>query len=368
MDRDLQRQLLSMATPLQESTLDLAQHQNQNRNLNQWNDDANGIDLKDYAFKYMGCQNVHTFSDDKAKDSSSDSVFVMNRFVVLRLCPADYCSNYHAMGCQFGYGEYVIAMEDYLNAMARYHYVRYQSFCETCNECMNPHSNASSTNDDYGNNNHQENRFLNNHDDGGNMWSNASATNETDYSYCEYYEVCSNYKDACKYYSSSAEQYEKFFSCTANPYSNKKGYLGPHCRSDGYTIGIGLYTDNQCGELMGDMKVVEQYTGIYFNDSVLELYADKSCISCLDAVGCNNVWCAKAKIDDTHLMPFAFFVLRMSLTCIQTTLMATLFINFAKSYGMEARSATSISKLVTRKHTRCVTRKGYCHPILPKSL
>lgn len=280
-DRDFQTQLLSMATLVKKesSSLDILSG---SRQLNEMTDDSIGVDLKDYAFKYIGCQNVHTFSDQKAADASSDSVFVMNRFVVLRLCPSDYCSNYNAMGCQFGYGEYVIAMEDYLSAMARYHYVRYQSYCETCEECMNPEAD-NAANDDYGKN--QGNRFLkkNNNDDATKR-SNVTAGNETDYSYCEYYQVCFNYKDACKYYTSNAQQYETFFSCTANPYGNNKGYLGPHCRNDGYTIGIGLYLDNECGDYIGDLASIEKYTGITFNDTELELYTSKSCMSCKDTV------------------------------------------------------------------------------------
>lgn len=109
---------------------------------NQNNDDAyaqgdsysnSGPDLSQYALKYVGCQNVHTWSDDL---TGSSSPLMMNRFVMFRLCKAKDCSAYNKWGCSYNYGEYVLPMEDYLTIMAEYHFEQFGRFCQTCYRCM----------------------------------------------------------------------------------------------------------------------------------------------------------------------------------------------------------------------------------------
>jgi hypothetical protein len=106
------------------------------RNLE--NDDAieqYGLNLTNYALKYVGCQNIHTYSDELAEDGDSGTVLEMNRFVIIRLCPRDLCSNYNEFGCNSGFGDFVISMEEYLAAMADSYFNQYQEYCETCNYC-----------------------------------------------------------------------------------------------------------------------------------------------------------------------------------------------------------------------------------------
>jgi hypothetical protein len=58
------------------------------------------------------------------------------------------------------------------------------------------------------------------------------------------------------------------------------GYLGPHCGSDGRTIGIGIYKDAFCSVFLGDEQDIQQYTGYKFDSTELQFYYDKACISC----------------------------------------------------------------------------------------
>lgn len=131
--RDLSSRLLEKARPVEHDI----------RQLEQANDDDDGNDddevklnVDDYAIKYAGCQQIQTWSDNKAADEDSDTVFSMQRFVVFRLCPAEHCSTYNSHGCNSNYGEYMIAMEDYLAIMAQYHYARFDAYCSTCATCM----------------------------------------------------------------------------------------------------------------------------------------------------------------------------------------------------------------------------------------
>lgn len=98
-------------------------------------DDAMKYNLDNYSLKYTGCQQINTYSDNKAADEDSDNVFALQRFVVFRLCPANHCSSYNSHGCNSNYGEYMIAMEDYLTIMAHYHYSQFDAYCSTCASC-----------------------------------------------------------------------------------------------------------------------------------------------------------------------------------------------------------------------------------------
>lgn len=105
----------------------------------------NSVDLSEFALKYVGCQNVHTWNDNLA--GGRNSPLAMNRFVMFRLCKANDCSTYNKWGCNYNYGEYVIPMEDYLAIMSEYHFEQYDRFCKTCYRCM--HLDYYHTNDSY---------------------------------------------------------------------------------------------------------------------------------------------------------------------------------------------------------------------------
>ena len=57
--------------------------------------------------------------------------------------------------------------------------------------------------------------------------------------------------------------------------------MGPHCKSDGKSIEIGIYEDEDCAAYIGDMEEMEKYTEDDFGNNELSNYYDKGCISCL---------------------------------------------------------------------------------------
>ena len=113
------------------------------RRLDQGNDDQAaqeegewdnfGFAVQDYSVKYTGCSAIKTYSDEEAKDGQD--VLESKRFVVFRLCPSDSCNQYSTEGCSEDYGEYVLEMGDYLEAMTTYQEEKVQNFCAYCEWC-----------------------------------------------------------------------------------------------------------------------------------------------------------------------------------------------------------------------------------------
>ena len=274
------------------------------------------INMTEYALKYVGCQDVNQYSDELAQDESSTTVLGMNRFVIVRLCPKDECSNYNRYGCNAGFGDYLIPMEDYLRTMAEEYFAEYQNYCETCYYCVvqagqqgqqqqQQQGDDAAQNgddaqaagddgvagDDAVNGDDANARLLatddayyyKNADFYNNMDNNANA-NEVNDECANYYDACDDFRTACKDYSQYANNMEAYFECSEFKVGNEVGYLGPHCRSDGKTIGIGLYKDQYCNEYNSDITNLSSMTGMDLGDENLKAYYSQKCISCLASV------------------------------------------------------------------------------------
>jgi hypothetical protein len=303
------------------------------RNLEDYQD--YGINLTQYALKYIGCSNIKTWSDDVAQEGYS--VLKTDRFVVLRLCPRESCSNYNDYGCLERFGDYLIPMELYLQIMAETFFTQYVEYCETCYECMtsqqannynNYNNNNGNQNYNYNNNNGgggrqlgqgggnawynnwnygNKNNYNQNNDDGhayyqnnnaygnGNAgddaWYNANNAygddganaqqNDDNYS-CNNYAICENYKTACQDYTNLAFDMIDYFQCSAFNIGGGVGYMGPHCAADGKTISMGVFSDENCYEFSADLKDMSSYMQV--SDSELSAYTSDRCISCLASV------------------------------------------------------------------------------------
>jgi hypothetical protein len=232
-------------------------------------DYAYAIDLAEYALKYIGCSNMHTFSEELAAENA-DSVLEMDRFVILRLCPKDQCSNYYEYGCTSSYGDYLITMGDYLQTMSESYFNEYIEYCETCDSCMNPNANNNS------NNNGSSNGYYG--------WNDYAIDDDASAN-CRYSDVCMNYWTACKDYSEEAYQLEDYFECSQFTMGDTSAYLGPHCGSDGKTLGIGVYTDQYCNDYKKDLAEVSSYLDMNIGDGYLKPFHSDNCISCLASDG-----------------------------------------------------------------------------------
>jgi hypothetical protein len=319
--------LSSLSTPSNSFSTEIA------RNLEEYQE--YGINLTQYALKYIGCSNIKTWSDELAQEGNS--VLKTDRFVVLRLCPRDSCSNYNDYGCLEHFGDYLIPMEVYLQIMAETFFTQYVEYCETCYECMtgqqanNNYNNNNNNNgnqnynynnnggrrrqldqagDDawyknwnYGNKNnyyrynddghayYQDNNAYGNGNAGDDAWYNSNNGNgddaannqQNDDNYnCDKYAVCENYKTACQDYTNLAFDMLDYFQCAAFNIGGGVGYMGPHCASDGKTISMGVFSDENCFEFNADLKDMSSYMQV--SDSELSAYTSDNCISCLASV------------------------------------------------------------------------------------
>jgi hypothetical protein len=116
--------------------------------------------------------------------------------------------------------------------------------------------------------------------------------NEQVYSYCDSY-VCGDYYTYCSDLYKTDQQIEfdptEYLDCTA--WDNGNGqvyYIAPHCGSDHYTISLGVFSDENCLEYIGEDISLSTVLGFqYENNDVLKV--PKECISCDGAVSTIDV-------------------------------------------------------------------------------
>ena len=111
--------------------------------------------------------------------------------------------------------------------------------------------------------------------------------NEELFKACDSY-VCGDYYTYCSDLYKTEQQVEfnplDYLECTA--WDNGNGqiyYLAPHCGSDHYTISLGVFSDENCIEWMGEDVSISAVLGFQFaDDDILKI--PKECISCDGAV------------------------------------------------------------------------------------
>ena len=83
-------------------------------------EDANANEEIDFTWvanmslKFQGCYHNQQFNEEA--DGEEDVMITTQRLVRFRLCPTSSCSMESAAGCDSGYGDYVIGMDQYLEA------------------------------------------------------------------------------------------------------------------------------------------------------------------------------------------------------------------------------------------------------------
>ena len=126
----------------------------ESRNLNNGNDDGNGaqyqnywnknmeaedfgFDIYSYSLKFTGCHAVTGFNEEVAAEENFDTVLGTQSYVTFRLCQTDQCqgSEGYSYGCTEDYGEYMIDLDAYVEALTNYRLEKKESFCEYCEIC-----------------------------------------------------------------------------------------------------------------------------------------------------------------------------------------------------------------------------------------
>jgi len=109
---------------------------------------------------------------------------------------------------------------------------------------------------------------------------------EQQYLGCDSYE-CGDYYTYCSDIYGQPKQFDvsQFLECA--PFEAQNGnqyYLGPHCGSDHYTISLGVFTDENCLEYVGEDILLSKVLGYQYSDEDL-FQLPKECISCDSAEG-----------------------------------------------------------------------------------
>lgn len=242
---------------------------------NDFDDAGFGFEVSEYSVKYTRCQAISTYSDDLAEDAEIETVLKTQRFVVFRLCPSDSCVEDSKWGCSYDFGEYIIEMGAYLEAMQEYRAERAEAFCDFCEECM------ANENLDDGGRRLADDAYAGDDAAG----DDAGYANDNDGHSCAYYDECYDYVNICAGADDdNAVEYEDFFECQA--FENKNGeqmYVGPHCASDGQTIKVDVYYDEYCSKYAGDDIEINYFTNMPFTSEGMEDYYKQDCISCLES-------------------------------------------------------------------------------------
>lgn len=116
-------------------------------------------------------------------------------------------------------------------------------------------------------------------------------TVEQEYMYCDNY-VCSDYYTYCTdMYGDNQQEGQfdvrDFIECEA--FENEYGmyYIGPHCGSDHYTVSLGIFSDENCVNYIGDTISLKSVLGYQYSDDDLFKFP-KECISCDGTVSTRN--------------------------------------------------------------------------------
>jgi hypothetical protein len=89
-------------------------------------------DLNNFSLRFDRCQHVKMYNDEMAGDEESDTALGDRHFVVFRLCPTDECST-----CDAVYGQYVMEVDEYLQATVREKANQVEQICGNCQEECN---------------------------------------------------------------------------------------------------------------------------------------------------------------------------------------------------------------------------------------
>ena len=122
----------------------------------------------------------------------------------------------------------------------------------------------------------------------GSMCDACQAANQKNYQTCDDY-TCKDYYTFCSELFGEQNKYYYFdpldyLEC--QEYQNDYGkvyYIGPHCGSDHFTISLGVFSDENCLNYIGQDISVSTVLGFHYNDDDL-FKLPKECISCDGAV------------------------------------------------------------------------------------
>lgn len=177
-------------------------------------------------------------------------------------------------GCSSNYGEYMLELEDYLQIMLEYHQDRFEVYCEYCDQCMYQVYQSWL-------NSNQRDLQAKTIDQDWKEDMERHLTSEEIRKLGNVYGTCPEY-DTCKYYQKTCgndldDALTQYFECTQVERNNgMTAFIGPHCGQDGKTVTLGLYSDEECNEYIGDSTNINNFLGFTLEEGALDGYVSGS--------------------------------------------------------------------------------------------
>jgi len=255
-------------------------------------DEEYAVDLSGYSVKFMKCQFVKQFDDEIAEEEELDTVLGTKRFVIFRLCAEGSCSS-----CNVGYGEYVVPMDEYLEAVVDYRQEEQEEYCNTCEEVCEAEEEANEADADE------------NAEDGERKLKRKSSRKLKNRFSRKLSDDCATCSDICEKIENMEDNNyidaTEFMNCQQiydggddDGADENVLFAGPMCASSGAKIKIGVFSDEDC-MFLDESKDVEDYLAdgdgvqMKLSHALLKKTYDEDCISCLvpeeeDEDGNNN--------------------------------------------------------------------------------
>jgi len=225
------------------------------------------VDISAYSLKFEQCQFVKAYDDELAGEDS-ETILATRRFVIFRLCPTGSCDS-----CSYNFGEYIVDLQDYLDATVEYQKDMQDEMCNTCQAyCYNNQNDdaAAAADDD------------------------AAAADDDEARRLQNYNIdCDSCYDECMKIENMEENgyidATDFLDCQMvyDPEDDGKGalYAGPMCASNGSKIKIGLFTDDECNvpdtdKDVDDYLMDENGGNMKLSHALLKTVYSSGCVSC----------------------------------------------------------------------------------------
>jgi len=224
----------------------------------------------DYSIVFQGCHAIRQWNAD---GEDEDDVRLENKNLVrFRLCPTDTCNSNNGGGCSAGYGDYIVAMADYLEMFLE---MKEEAREQACNTYI----------------------------ESGDCVCNDDGDEETCYNTCfsdEGMSECIEDEDedainivefaACAAYDFPEEEYgynERKLEDGGDEAEEVVYYIGPQCSSNGGKVYMSLFTDETCTTVAtgtyGSATGAETYAELSFGKSLpysSKTIIDSECYSC----------------------------------------------------------------------------------------
>lgn len=218
------------------------------------------VDISGYSLKFEQCQFVKAYDDELAGEDS-ETILATKRFVIFRLCPSDSCDS-----CNYNFGEYIVDLEEYLEATVNYQQEMQEEMCDSCEE-----------NCQWDEDNEEE--------EDGERRRRKLEDYGSDCSSC--YEECmkiENMED--NGYIDATEFLECQMVYDAEDDGKSALYAGPMCASNGSKIKIGIFTDEECNIPDSDRDVDDYLVdgdgvSMKLSHALLKTVYSSECVSCL---------------------------------------------------------------------------------------